>query len=126
MRYLRKYKMFENKETFDKIKMLCNTALIYLKDDDFYYYVGESNNGDTLIEVYKRVQNEIFYWDSVKDEILSLIILLNEEKHEVIEILFEGDKFLSVTPEKLLSEYNVNNKIENIVEIKIYIKNENT
>lgn len=122
MKYLKNYKLFENKQLYNDIMSLCNTALIYLKDEDFYYYVGESNNGDTLIEVYKRLENETFYWDDIKDEIISLINLLNEENHNIIEILFEGNKFLSVTPEKLLNDYDVDDNIENIIEIKIYIK----
>ena len=87
MKYI---KLFEN---FDKLKELCSQNLAYLLDDNFYYYIDNSDSPDYIrIELYKNDFDEDgvpngFYWSEVSDDYEVLIDLLTEYNYIIEEIV---------------------------------------
>ena len=121
MKYI---KLFEN---FDKLKELCSQNLAYLLDDNFYYYIDNSDSPDYIrIELYKNDFDEDgdpngFYWSEVSDDYEVLIDLLTEYNYiieEIVIIYTDGQ-------DNLINNEILNIKIDNdrlITDIKMYIK----
>ncbi len=121
MKYI---KLFEN---FDKLKELCSQNLAYLLDDNFYYYIDNSDSPDYIrIELYKNDFDEDgvpngFYWSEVSDDYEVLIDLLTEYNYiieEIVIIYTDGQ-------DNLINNEILNIKIDDdrlITDIKMYIK----
>lgn len=121
MKYI---KLFEN---FDKLKELCIQNLAYLLDDNFYYYIDNSDSPDYIrIELYKNDFDEDgvpngFYWSEVSDDYEVLIDLLTEYNYiieEIVIIYTDGQ-------DNLINNEILNIKIDDdrlITDIKMYIK----
>ena len=121
MKYI---KLFEN---FDKLKELCSQNLAYLLDDNFYYYIDNSDSPDYIrIELYKNDFDEDgvpngFYWSEVSDAYEVLIDLLKEYNYiieEIVIIYTDGQ-------DNLINNEILNIKIDDdrlITDIKMYIK----
>lgn len=121
MKYI---KLFEN---FDKLKELCSQNLAYLLDDNFYYYIDNSDSPDYIrIELYKNDFDEDgvpngFYWSEVSDDYEVLIDLLPEYNYiieEIVIIYTDGQ-------DNLINNEILNIKIDDdrlITDIKMYIK----
>ncbi len=121
MKYI---KLFEN---FDKLKELCSQNLAYLLDDNFYYYIDNSDSPDYIrIELYKNDFDEDgdpngFYWSEVSDDYEVLIDLLPEYNYiieEIVIIYTDGQ-------DNLINNEILNIKIDDdrlITNIKMYIK----
>lgn len=121
MKYI---KLFEN---FDKLKELCSQNLAYLLDDNFYYYIDNSDSPDYIrIELYKNDFDEDgdpngFYWSEVSDDYEVLIDLLSEYNYiieEIVIIYTDGQ-------DNLINNEILNIKIDDdrlITDIKMYIK----
>ena len=121
MKHLKEYKLFEN---FDQLKSICDENLAYILDNNFYYYIDESDSKEFIrIELYKNnfEEDEGFYWSDVKDDYEVLIDLLTEYNYiidEIIVIHFHGQ-------ENLVGKNIFNIKLDDdklINELKMYIK----
>ena len=121
MKHLKKYKLFEN---FEQLKSICDEHLAYILDNNFYYYIDESDSKEFVrIELYKNnfEEDEGFYWSDVKDDYEVLIDLLTEYKYvidEIIVVHFHGQ-------ENLVGKNIFDIKFDDdklINELKMYIK----
>ena len=119
MRYLKSYKLFEDKITTKEIEAeldeLCESELAFIVDKGFEYYVTEDDN-NSIIEITKKMDEDAdedydadelpeFNWKELKEEFLQFISMVNE-KYNIHEILFnQGDYYSSEhTVDELLSD----------------------
>lgn len=99
MKYLKKYKLFENnnlEELEEEVKNLSEGSLSFLFDKGFDAYISDTEDS-VFVELSKwetidehTVERLDFNWDEIKDDFSPFLEILNE-KYFITEIVFYED-----------------------------------
>ena len=127
MKYLKKYKLFEDNLSDElelEIAELCYNQLAYLFDDSGFKYNISSEDDYTVLELdYDDEDADIygFDWHFVKDEIIPFIEIL-DDKYNLMEIQFYcegGNEYHNV--DDVLNDFD----IDGVMSIHFLIKHKN-